>query len=96
MKKNYIFIALLVPLIGILNPCGAQSYKNLVLEGAGIRGVAYAGVIKFMEEKKMLNQIEKSGVATKCIFATRPSTCTKPSTTRQIGHDLLLIMARVH
>ncbi len=59
MKRNCILIALLVTSIGILNPCAAQPYKNLVLEGAGVRGVAYAGVIKFMEENKMLHQIEK-------------------------------------
>lgn len=33
--------------------------KNLVLEGAGIRGVAYVGVIKYLEEKNQLKSIER-------------------------------------
>jgi len=44
--------------------CFAQSkydYKNLVLEGGGIRGLAYAGVLRVMEEKGVLQQIEKVG-----------------------------------
>ncbi len=33
-------------------------YKNLALEGGGIRGVAYAGAFKVMEEKGVLQNIE--------------------------------------
>ena len=42
--------------------CFAQekyNYKNLVLEGGGIRGVAYAGAFSVLEEKNILQQIEK-------------------------------------
>ena len=39
----------------------AQPYKNLVLEGAGIRGIAYVGAIKQLEEKDLLKEIEKVG-----------------------------------
>jgi NTE family protein len=35
--------------------------SNLVLEGAGIRGVAYAGVIQYFEEKRMIQHINKVG-----------------------------------
>lgn len=35
--------------------------KNLVFEGAGIRGLAYAGVLKTLEEKEITNHIEKVG-----------------------------------
>jgi NTE family protein len=35
--------------------------KNLVFEGAGIRGIAYAGVIKSFEERGLTNNIEKIG-----------------------------------
>lgn len=35
-----------------------QEYKNLVFEGGGIRGLAYAGTIKVLEEKQILSQIE--------------------------------------
>ena len=44
--------------------CFAQrkyDYKNLVLEGGGIRGLAYAGVFRVMEEKGVLQQIENVG-----------------------------------
>jgi NTE family protein len=34
-------------------------YKNLVFEGGGIRGVAYAGAVKTLEEKNILQHIEK-------------------------------------
>lgn len=34
-------------------------YKNIVLEGGGVRGIAYAGVVKVLEEKNVLQQIEK-------------------------------------
>ncbi len=34
-------------------------YKNLVLEGGGIRGLAYAGVFSVLEEKGVLQNIEK-------------------------------------
>jgi NTE family protein len=37
----------------------AQHVKNLVLEGAGIRGVAYAGGIRYLEEKKLIDHIDK-------------------------------------
>lgn len=35
-------------------------YKNLVFEGGGIRGVAYAGVIKALEEKNLIQPVEKT------------------------------------
>ncbi len=41
--------------------CLAQKkydYKNLVLEGGGVRGLAYAGVFSVLEEKGILQQIE--------------------------------------
>jgi len=57
MKK--LILALLFPSI-----CLAQKeydYKNLVLEGGGVRGLAYAGVFSVLEEKGILNNIEKIG-----------------------------------
>jgi len=36
-------------------------YKNLVLEGGGIRGLAYAGVCTVLEQKGILQHIEKVG-----------------------------------
>jgi len=39
---------------------GQSAYKNLVFEGGGIRGLAYAGTIKVLEEKNILSQVEKT------------------------------------
>lgn len=35
--------------------------KNLVFEGAGIRGLAYAGALKTLEERQILSEVEKVG-----------------------------------
>ena len=35
--------------------------KNLVFEGAGVRGIAYCGVIQEMESKKLMDSIERVG-----------------------------------
>ena len=35
--------------------------KNIVFEGAGIRGIAYCGAISALESKGMLTSIEKVG-----------------------------------
>jgi NTE family protein len=50
----------------LLFPCFCLSqqiypYKNLVMEGGGVRGLAYAGVINVLEQKNILQQIEKVG-----------------------------------
>jgi len=53
---------LLVTLLFIPAFCFAQNkyeYKNLVLECGGIRGMAYAGVFSVLEEKGILQTIEK-------------------------------------
>jgi NTE family protein len=57
MKK--LIVVLLFPSI-----CFSQKnydYKNLVLEGGGVRGLAYAGVFSVLEEKGILQQVEKVG-----------------------------------
>ncbi len=51
-------------IVGLLMPCICFSqikynYKNLVLEGGGIRGVAYAGAISVLEQQHILFEIEK-------------------------------------
>ena len=35
------------------------NYKNLVLEGAGIRGLAYSGALKVLEERGIIKNIER-------------------------------------
>jgi NTE family protein len=54
----------LIVLLFLPSLCFAQKkydYKNLVLEGGGVRGLAYAGVFSVLEEKGILQQIEKVG-----------------------------------
>jgi len=58
MKKLTVALLLLPSL------CFAQKkydYKNLVLEGGGVRGLAYAGVFSVLEEKNILQHIENVG-----------------------------------
>lgn len=50
-----ILLILLFPVFAFSQP---KLYKNLALEGGGIRGVAYAGAFKVLEEKGILQQIE--------------------------------------
>jgi len=38
-----------------------QQCKNLILEGAGVRGIAYVGAIKYFEEKGLLDTIQTIG-----------------------------------
>jgi len=40
---------------------GQPQIKNLVFEGAGVRGIAYSGAISVLEEKDMIKDIEKVG-----------------------------------
>lgn len=57
MKK--LLVILLFPSV-----CLAQKnyeYKNLVLEGGGVRGLAYAGVFSVLEQQGILQNIEKVG-----------------------------------
>src|SRR5882724_2752270 len=57
--KKLIAVLLLLPFL-----CFAQKkydYKNLVLEGGGVRGLAYAGVFSVLEEKNILQHIENVG-----------------------------------
>jgi len=39
----------------------AQNVKNLVFEGGGIRGIAYAGVVEELQLKGWMNDVEKVG-----------------------------------
>lgn len=39
----------------------SQPYSNLVFEGAGVRGIAYAGSLKALESRNKIEQIENVG-----------------------------------
>jgi len=54
---KHLFILLLLS----NNLVGQPLIKNLVFEGAGARGIAYAGAIQTLEEKDMIKDIEKVG-----------------------------------
>src|SRR3954466_6095855 len=55
-----IFILLLFVTIQ-RNVQAQETYENLVFEGAGIRGLAYSGVIKQLEDHNIMPQIKKVG-----------------------------------
>lgn len=61
MIKPLIFLCiyfLVYPLKGLAQTC---EVKHLVFEGAGIRGIAYAGVIEVLEKQDKLKAIQKVG-----------------------------------
>jgi NTE family protein len=58
MKKAAIVFVFICHQPGI---SAQPAIKNLVFEGAGIRGIAYAGVVSELETKNMLQYIEKVG-----------------------------------
>jgi NTE family protein len=59
MKKTLLLFPLLA--FYFINGQTQTLVKNLVFEGAGIRGVAYCGAIQEMETKRMMVNIEKVG-----------------------------------
>jgi NTE family protein len=54
-------ITALVTLLLGLSVQAQYPFKNLVLEGGGIRGMAYCGALTVLEKKGVLQQIEKVG-----------------------------------
>ena len=64
-----ILIVLIALLLPYLSP--AQEYKYLVFKGGGIRGIAYTGALKVLEERKISQGIEKAaGTSVGAITAT--------------------------
>lgn len=64
--KNYLFmkgIFTIVIFLIILSNCYPQNqkYENLIFEGAGIRGIAYSGVLKELESSEILKGISRVG-----------------------------------
>lgn len=55
MKKILLF--LLLPVAAFAQQ--TTRYKNIALEGGGVRGIAYAGVVTILEENGVLKNIEK-------------------------------------
>jgi len=59
MKKSLLLFPLLA--FQFVQAQSTAVTKHLVFEGAGIRGIAYCGVVQEMEAKKMMAAIEKVG-----------------------------------
>ena len=55
--KRLLILFLISPLISFSQQ--NYFYKNIVLEGGGIRGLAYPGAIKVLEEKGIIKNIER-------------------------------------
>lgn len=62
---------LLILFLGFTIIVNSQGYKNLVLEGGGVRGIAYVGALQELDEKGILSEIERvSGTSAGAITAT--------------------------
>jgi len=67
MKRTVVFILSIM----LASIASAQQYKYLVLKGGGIRGIAYAGALKVLEEKKITDGIERvAGTSVGAIVGT--------------------------
>lgn len=60
---KYVCVLLLTHLIARSATAKPDSltYKNLVFEGGGVRGIAYAGALKVLEERNGLQSVERVG-----------------------------------
>ena len=58
--KKYLF---LFPVLAfqLIQAQSSATIKNLVFEGAGVRGIAYCGAVQEMESKKLMDSIERVG-----------------------------------
>jgi NTE family protein len=52
---------LLSSLVSIAQPATPPPYRNLVMEGGGVRGIAYGGALQELEQQGILRQIERVG-----------------------------------
>lgn len=55
--KTYLLFLFLLPATLFSQP--VYKYKNLALEGGGVRGLAYAGALEVLEQKNILQNIER-------------------------------------
>jgi NTE family protein len=72
MRSSFLFIYLIF--LTSFTYSQSPKIKNLVFEGAGIRGIAYAGVLKSFEKRGLTENIEKvggtsAGAITSLLFA---------------------------
>jgi NTE family protein len=55
--KTYLLFIFFLPATLFAQP--GYSYKNLALEGGGVRGLAYAGALEVLEQKDILRNVER-------------------------------------
>jgi NTE family protein len=55
--KIYLLLFLLLPVFSFSQ--NKYDYKNLVMEGGGVRGLAYSGALEILEQKGILKNIER-------------------------------------
>ena len=68
---NRVFIAgILLVLTGTTNAQVPNEFQNLVFEGAGIRGIAYCGALKEMEQREIMDEVRRvAGTSAGAIMA---------------------------
>ncbi len=55
-----LLLGLLLPRGAVTNPDSLRP-RNLVFEGGGVRGIAYAGALRVLEERGSLSVVERVG-----------------------------------
>ncbi|HEY5747789.1 MAG TPA: patatin-like phospholipase family protein [Chryseolinea sp.] len=60
-RRKYLPLKLACALVFCAFLANAQTYKNLIFEGAGVRGIAFAGAVRELEDRQLLPQVEKVG-----------------------------------
>jgi NTE family protein len=88
MNKNRL-LALTLTLVSF--GISAQPYTNLVFEGGGIRGIAYTGALRTLEEQRILPQIKRvAGTSAGAIAALTVSLRYTPADIEKIIYDTKL------
>ena len=60
-RRKYLHLKVAHALLLCVFTANAQPYKNLIFEGAGVRGVAFAVAVRELENRQLLPQVEKVG-----------------------------------
>ncbi len=88
MNKSWLLSGILFFLFFSVNT-NAQQYKNLAFEGGGIRGIAYTGAIKVLEEHHITDSIENiAGTSVGAITAVLMSVGYSADELKKILFDL--------
>lgn len=90
MRRSYFAIALLATTTaGYAQP--AVRYKNLVMEGAGVKGFAYAGALQVLDSLHLLQDIERvGGTSAGAIQALLLAVGYTPEEIRKVATDVPL------